>query len=165
MRSGLLRNEFCEFPWPGGLRWKFQSAIYGDSKTLVLSPRGKALHGLVQAWDLAGNDLRTIHATHWRRLASAPLGFPPGISVERIAVNGQFSDWLGVSNREPKDSPRFVDYELISSSENIVVYYRRSTHDVDGLDLRRELSLVKISDPSQWLAGAEVDWIPIADRG
>src|SRR4028118_1064477 len=138
MCSGLLRNDFCEFPWPRGLRWKFESVVHGDSKTLVLSPRGKAVHGMLQAWDRGGRDLRALHTTQWRRLTSAPFGFPPGIAVERIETDGQVTAWLGVSNREPKDAARFVDYELMSIYVNTIVYYRRFTSDVNGLDIGRE---------------------------
>jgi hypothetical protein len=118
---------------------------------------------MVQAWDLAGNDLRVIHTLQWQRLAAAPAGFPSGVSVERIEVNGQFPSWMGVCNREPKDSPTFIDYELMSRQADTILYYRRSTNDLNALDIRRELAMVKLSPPSLWLAGAELQWVPTTE--
>jgi len=165
MCNGLLRNEFCEFPWPKGLRWKFESLLYGDSKTLVLAPRGKALYGMLQAWDCSGHDLRSSYSTQWQRLTAAPFGFPPGISVERIETGGQFPDWIGVSSHVPAEAPKFVDYELMSSCMNMMVYYRRSTNEVSKLDIRRELSMIRISEPAQWIVGAELEWVLTGDCG
>ena len=163
MEVTLLRNEFCEFPWPSSISWKFESVEHGDSKTLVLSPRGKTLHGMVQVWDLNGNDLKTFHAMQWSRLTAAPTGFPPGITVERIETDGDYNVWIGVSNLINHD--RFVDYELMSKKKDTIIYVRRSSNEPGTLNIRRELSMIKVNSPDNWTVGASLERTPAPDRG
>lgn len=153
MALTLIQNNFCEFPWPSSISWKFESVEYGDTKTLVLSPRGKTLKGmLVQVWELNGNDLKAVHAMQWSRLAAAPSGFPPGTTVERVETKGDYTVWVGVSNLINRD--RFVDYELMSKNDDTIIYVRRSSKEPDTLNIQQELSMIKVRPPDTWVVGA-----------
>ena len=163
MELTLIRNEFCAFPWPDHIPWKFESIEHGDTKTLVLSPRGKTPHGMIQVWDLNGNDLETLHAMQWSRLAAAPTGFPPGITAERIETDGDYGVWVGVSNLINSD--RFVDYELMSKKKDTIIYVRRSSNEPDNLNIRRELSMINVSAPDTWAVGASLDRMATPDGG
>ncbi len=163
MELTLIQNDFCEFPWPSGISWRFQSIEHGDTKTLVLSPRGTTLYGMVQVWDLNGDDLKTFHAMQWSRLHSAPTGFPPGITVERIETDGYYATWEGVSNLINCD--RFVDYELMSQRDDTIVYVRRSSNEPDTLNIQQELSMIKVGSPANWTVGASLERRAAADGG
>lgn len=159
----LLHNHFCKFPWPTRLSWFFEVSQDGDTKAMILSSKGRVVHGLFQAWDSRGSEIRALHKVQWNRLNSAPQGFPPGVTVERIATPGQFSEWVGVSNKI--NANRFVDYELMAKNGDVVVYARRATTTPAALDIERELSLVELSDPDLWTVGAGLERISFSDPG
>jgi hypothetical protein len=163
MEVTLLRSDFCEFPWPAKVSWSFESTQYGDSKSLVLSSRGRIVHGMIQVWDLNGNDLRTFHDMQWKRMSSAPQGFPPGVTIERIKTDGQFGEWIGVSNIANPD--RFLDYELMSRNQNTIVYLRRGSQTPRTLDIQRELSMIVIRDPSLWVVDAVLHRVGTPNTG
>ena len=147
-----LRNEFCAFPWAKSVPWSFESVIYGDTKTLVLSPRHKGgddvLYGMIQVWDIHGEDLQMFHASQWARLTGAPAGFPPGVTVERFKVEGVYESWVGISNMQ--NAEKFVDYELMARGETTIVYLRRSSICPEEFDIAQELSMIKVADPQNW---------------
>lgn len=163
MELTLIQNDFCGFPWPSGISWMFESVVHGDTKTLVLSSRGKTLHGMVQVWDLNGNDLKAVHAMQWSRLTAAPSGFPPGVTVERIETDGDYIVWVGVSNMI--DGDRFVDYELMSKSDDSIIYVRRSSNEPDTLNIQQELSMIKVDPPGNWIVGASLERKACAQGG
>ena len=163
MELTLVRNDFCEFPWPARLSWNFEAVQYGDSKSLILSAKGKTLHGIIQVWDLNGNDLKTFHSIQWSRLTSAPKGFPPGIKVEQIETDGTFREWVGVSIM--KHPEPFVDYELMSKNNDTIIYVRRSSNKSDPLDIRRELSMIKVDAPDSWAVDAPLERTAATNSG
>ncbi len=121
------------------------------------------MHGIIQVWDLNGNDLKTFHAMQWSRLTAAPTGFPPGITVERIETGGDYNDWIGVSHLVNQD--RFVDYELMSKKKDTIIYVRRSSNETGTLNIRRELSMIKVNSPDTWTVGASLERTPAPNGG
>ncbi|WP_146535246.1 hypothetical protein [Rubripirellula reticaptiva] len=119
-----------------------------------MTSKGRTLHGMIQVWDLFGNDLKTFHSMQWARLTSAPQGFPPGITVEQIETNGTYREWVGVSNLTHPE--RFVDYELMSKNNDTIIYVRRSSNASDPSEIRRELSMIKVDAPDSWAVDASL---------
>lgn len=153
MNLTVLRNSFCEFPWPDDLGWNFEAIRYGDSKALTLSPRKNIVHALILVWDRTGKDLETTHTMHWSRLARTPQGFPPGTIRETIESTGMYRHWIGASLRMGNTH---THYELMSTNDDTVVYVRRTTLHPCSLDLVRELSMIRVEAPGSWLVGAEL---------
>lgn len=86
-----------------------------------------------------------------------PVGFGTArisatVTLEKIETSGQFKQWIGVSNKV--NAHRFVDYELMSKHDKVVVYVRRATTSPDALNIEEELSLIAISDPDLWTVDA-----------
>ncbi|MCC9603346.1 hypothetical protein LOC67_22580 [Stieleria sp. JC731] len=129
----------------------------------MLSPRGMTLHGMVQVWDLGGNDLKAFHSMQWSRLTNAPSGFPPGVTVERIECEGDYNLWVGVSNLVNRDC--FVDYELMSKNDNTIIYVRRTSKDPGTLNIQHELSMINVKSPETWIVGASLERTTVQEGG